>query len=649
MTDSAKHAALDPDTAAKLLAEEMERRLAGTPLGEEEITRRFPGREHAVRELLATLDRVEQARLKAEDELERLDLISRAAEIKLPGYELVHPVAGGGQGMVFRGRRVVGGAAVAVKFLLRTVLADEGERKRFAREAAILRQLDHPQIVKVLEFGVTADDIPYLVMPFVEGGPLRVGRLAQTMPLDDRLKLFVNIARVVQAAHDRGVIHRDLKPGNIRITADGVPHLLDFGLAACTRDLVSLQSLQTTGRGRGTPLWASPEQLRGDRDITPASDVFSLGVILHQLVTDGGLPPQVTEALRFEIEPLFDDLKPFKTRSHALSRSIRPDLRRVIQRCLLEDPAKRYQNAGELADAAEACLGYRPPHRRGTVWLAIAAIVAIVASGVAAWAPWKPVQPHFQFPESINGRQLVTVMDMGFAWIPPGEFMMGAGANDPGPPYPDERPQRLVKVERGFYMQRTEVRQSQFQRVMGYNPSKFVDPDRPVERVSYPEAEEFCRKASQITGRTIRLPTEIEWEYACRAGTNTIWFFGDNPRLFQRYGNIADRSAAEHQKIPVFMPWNDTNPGPAPSGTYGWNAWALHDTLGNVWEWCQGPYLVDPLDPASAVEGKAALRGGSWWDVPETARCAHRNPQDYGTKPSTVGFRVVMEDQPDSQ
>lgn len=636
---------IDSKTAAQLLAEEMERRLAGTPITDEEIRERFPGQEASVRELLATLDRVEAARIRVEEEAERFDLLARVAELEVPGYELVHPIGNGGQGMVFRARRLASGDVVAIKFLMPAVLADESERRRFKREAAILRELDHPQIVKVVAFDVTPDDIPYLVMRFVDGASLHAGRLARTMSLNERLKLFVGIARVVQAAHDRGVVHRDLKPNNIRLAPDGTPFLLDFGLAACNRDLASLRSLQTTGRARGTPLWCSHEQLRGDLEITPASDVFSLGVILHQLTADGTLPPQVLESLRLEVEPLFDELPSFRRGSARLARSIRPDIRRVIERSLKEAPTDRYQNAGELAAAAEKLLDYRPPHRRGTVWLAMAGVATLLAGGVAAWAPWKPIQPNVQFPESVNGRPLMTLddLEMGFSWIPAGEFMMGASEKDPGPPFPDERPQRVVKVASAFYIQRTEVRQFQFQKVMGYNPSKFVDPHRPVERVSYSEAVEFCRKASELTGRKIRLPTEIEWEYACRAGTNTVWFFGDNQRLFQRFGNVADREGADKQKIPVFMPWSDGNAATAQTGLYGWNGWAIYDMLGNVWEWCQGPYLVDPLDPSSAVEGKAALRGGSWWDVPETARCAHRNPQDYATKPSTVGFRVVME------
>ncbi len=635
---------LDPQTAARLLAEEMERRLSGTPLSDEEIRQRFPGREAAVRELLTSLDRVEQARLRAEDELERFDLITRAAELKIPGYELLHPIASGGQGMVFRGKRLDGGAEVAIKLLMPAVLADESERRRFRREAAILRELDHLQIVKVIDFDVTPEGVPYLVMPFVEGEPLRVGRLTRSMSLDGRLRLFIRIARIVQAAHERGVIHRDIKPNNIRIAADGTPFLLDFGLAACTRDLASLRSLQTTGRARGTPLWCSHEQLRGDREITPASDIFSLGVILHQLVADGTLPPHVLESLRLEVESLFEETSSFTRGGTRLSRNIRPDIRRVLERCLKELPADRYQSAGELAVAAEKLLDYRPPHRRGTVWLAVAAITVVVAGCVAAWAPWKPPQAVARHPSPVNGRPFQKLFDDWVVWIPPGEFMMGAESDEPGMAYADERPQRLARVEKGFYMHVMEIRQKQFEQVMGYNPSRFIDPDKPVERVSYTEAVEFCRKASELTGRTIRLPTEVEWEYACRSGTTTTWFFGNNPRLFQRYGNIADRRASAEHNMEGFMDWDDGNAGTAKCGMYAWSGWSLHDMLGNVWEWCQGPYLVDPLDPSTAIEGKAALRGGSWWDVPDTARAAHRNPQDYATKPSTVGFRVVMEE-----
>lgn len=639
---------IEPLEAARLLAEEMQRRLDGRPITDDELAVRFPGREDGVRALLSTLDRVEQARLDADEDLDAFEDLLSTVDLSLEGYDLLHPIGAGGQGVVFKARRVDprgqppgDGEPLAIKFLRPAVLGDEAARRRFRQEAATLAEVEHPAVVKVVEFGETEQGIPYLVMPFVRGRHLSVRR---TSSIPERLRLFVAVARGVQAAHERGIVHRDLKPANIRIDDAGRPRILDFGLAIDARAPAARRSLVATGKALGTPAWSSYEQLRGDAAVTPASDVFSLGVILHQLLADGNFPPHLAEQFRLTLEPVVEaGGTPSPPRELAVSRDVRADLRQIIQRCLRVDPGQRYQTAGELADAVERQVDYRPPSpRRRVAGLALAA-VAVAGLALSAWRPWEQPRQIDRALKPVNGREMVTVLGGRFVWIPPGDFMLGAAADEPSSHH-DERPPRPARVQRGFYLLQTEVPQRIFQDVMGYNPSAFVDPNRPVERVNYGEAVEFCRRASERTGRRIRLPTEVEWEYACRAGATTPWFFGGEPKLFIRYGNIADRSAAAKHGVEGYMDWDDAHAGTAPCGSYGVSRWSTFDMLGNVWEWCQGPYQIDPLDPATAVEGRAGARGGSWWDLPGTARSAHRNPLELSAKASTLGFRVVMEE-----
>lgn len=175
---------------------------------------------------------------------------------------------------------------------------------------------------------------------------------------------------------------------------------------------------------------------------------------------------------------------------------------------------------------------------------------------------------------------------------------------------------------------------------MGTNPSRFVGDDLPVDSVTYQEAVEFCRRLSELTGKRFRLPTEWEWEYACRAGTTTHFYFGDDPKLMLRYGNAMDQSN-NFPSVNARMPYNDGYESTAPCGAFHANLWLMQDMLGNVWEWCAGPYQIEPDDPSTRIADRAPLRGGSWWDVPRDA--SERNPIAMADRVSTVGFRVAMD------
>ena len=222
-----------------------------------------------------------------------------------------------------------------------------------------------------------------------------------------------------------------------------------------------------------------------------------------------------------------------------------------------------------------------------------------------------------------------------FVWIPPGEFMMGSPEDESGR-YNDESPQHLVRFASGFWMQTTPVTQAQWQAVMGNNPAYFksVGSDAPVERVSWNDVQEFIQKLNSTTKETqFRLPTEAEWEYACRAGSTTAYCFGDDESLLEQYA------------------WYDKNAGDTthPVGQLTPNAWGLYDMHGNVWEWCadwQGDYpsgaVTDPTGPTSFGAFRA-LRGGAWFSYARNCRAAYRwrarRPSD---RDDSIGFRLVF-------
>jgi len=211
---------------------------------------------------------------------------------------------------------------------------------------------------------------------------------------------------------------------------------------------------------------------------------------------------------------------------------------------------------------------------------------------------------------------------MKLVLIRPGKFMMGEGE------YRHE-----VTISKPFYMGVTEVTQAQYEAVMGKNPSYYKGATNPVDQVSWDDATEFCKKLSEKIRQAVRLPTEAEWEYACRAGTQTAFSFGDDPSALGDYA------------------WWDGNSGATthPVGQKRPNAWGLYDMHGNVWEWCadwfgeypKGP-VTDPSGPATGSDIRV-VRGGSWYDVGSVSfRCACRFSYDPPDRSVSYGFRCAM-------
>ena len=201
-------------------------------------------------------------------------------------------------------------------------------------------------------------------------------------------------------------------------------------------------------------------------------------------------------------------------------------------------------------------------------------------------------------------------MEMVLVLIPPGEFLMGSPDSD-ALAGGSEKPQHRVQISEPFYLGMCEVTQEQYRRVTGENPSRYKgDAQRPVERVSWNDAVEFCRQLSDTEGREYRLPTEAEWEYACRAGSTTKWCFGDSTAGLEDYA------------------WYSANSGGQthPVGQKSPNAWGLHDMHGNVYEWCAdwyGPGYYrnsPPYDPIGAASGSDRVRRGGCW-AGDAGRC----------------------------
>src|SRR5215470_6436842 len=208
-------------------------------------------------------------------------------EGRVGAYEILSEIAQGGMGAVYRAVRADGQYTqqVALK-IVRADLSSALAASRFRNERQILASLDHPNIAKILDGGSTADGLPYFVMEYIDGRPITEYCDLHKLSIPARIALFRSVCSAVHYAHQHLVIHRDIKPSNILVTADGIPKLLDFGIAKILDPGVLPENSTLTGGGQWlmTPEYASPEQLRGD-PITTATDVYSLGLVLYQLLT----------------------------------------------------------------------------------------------------------------------------------------------------------------------------------------------------------------------------------------------------------------------------------------------------------------------------------------------------------------------------
>ncbi|MED5622316.1 serine/threonine protein kinase [Ideonella sp. BN130291] len=283
---------------------------------------------------------------------------------RLGAYRLLSLLGSGGMGQVYLAERADGHyqQRVAVKLLREGVVQPQAVA-RFTAERQILASLDHPHLAKVLDGGVSEEGVPYFVMEAVDGEPLDLHCHANALPLPERLKLFRTVCQVVHYAHSKGVVHRDLKPANILVTAEGVVKLVDFGIA---KRIASAGPGTATRQRVMTLEYASPEQVRGD-PVTPASDVFSLGVVLYRLLTNALPYPAEATHSDYELGRAICDTEPVRpsdSTGHRLRRQLKGDLDAVVLKALRKEPQHRYASAEALSDDIFRHLEGLPVHAR---------------------------------------------------------------------------------------------------------------------------------------------------------------------------------------------------------------------------------------------------------------------------------------------
>ena len=526
----------------------------------------------------------------------------------------------------------------------------------FKEEAFRLYELgeNHSQIPRLLAYFEQASSL-YLVQEFIQG--LTLLQEVQQEPYTEAKvrQLLIDLLPVLDFIHENNVIHRDIKPENIiRRDSDGRLVLIDFGGAK--------QVTQTSIARQATAIYtlgyAPTEQMAGFA--CHASDLYALGVTCVRLLTQ--CLPQHNSYGNFD-DQIYDPMNgKWLWQEHLQQKgvSVSEDLSQILDKLLEHLPSERYQSAVEVLHDLKVSTKIIVETQIPTTQPTLIPAAPVIQTKL----PLPPLQTfEFEVVTVDTGGRVVNRdrnqaqylveelnkdLTLEMVSIPGGAYLMGS-PNFEGDA--DERPQHQVAIA-PFFMGKYLVTQAQWRAVAGLPkikqalnpyPSKYKGQNRPVENVSWHEAIEFCARLSQKTGREYRLPSEAEWEYACRAGTTTSFHFGE-----ALTSDLANFSDTESQNIEAKTRYRKET---TDVGSFRVaNAFGLYDMHGLVWEWCADPWHINyngaPTDGTVWSEGgdiyRRVLRGGSWNFSAELCRSASRswNESDGGLR--ICGFRVVF-------
>src|SRR5437899_8839066 len=334
----------------------------------------------------------EASRQAFESVLEEANVTDK--EWRLGHYEILEEIGRGGMGVIYRARQQHSRRIVAVKRIRAHQVNSHETLVRFRREAEAVASLDHPNILPIHEVSESEEGLPFFSMKYATGGSLRTAAPALRKHPRECVRLMAKVARAIAYAHGKGVLHRDLQPGNILLDENGEPMVSDFGLAKWLNETSDLtRTLETLG----TPGYIAPEQAEcRAADLTSAADTYSLGAILFYLLT--GRPPFVGPNVLHVIHQAAMTPAP---RLRSLAPSLDRDLETIVARCLESDPSARYRSAEALADDLEHWLRHEPIRAqrtgvftRGRKWVRrnptstvlVASLVAVAAvAGVVLW------------------------------------------------------------------------------------------------------------------------------------------------------------------------------------------------------------------------------------------------------------------------
>ena len=545
--------------------------------------------------------------------------------------------------------------------------ANQRVTELFDREAAQLEILgEHPRIPRLLAY-FQENSCLYLAQEYIEGEDLAQELKAKGVWNEEKIRqLLGELLPVIQFIHENKVIHRDLKPANIMrrststiMAKKGDLILIDFGIS---KDL-SANVQQTIAKSiAGTNGYAPLEQMALG-EACPASDLYSLGITCFELLANEN--PYL----------LFLDRGYSWTQNYQeyLPSNISDNLQQVLGKLLQKNYQQRYQLAREVMEDLQVSVPQQSMFPSAKTWF-VAPSKSMKSTVISSLSVESETQQKlglktFEFTtfkvsdrgeeiESKNRQAYYFTENLGngmildMVAIPGGIFMMGAPTNEKGS-YDYEKPQHKVAVKT-FFMGKYPVTQAQWKAVTNLpkisreldpNPAYFKGNNRPVEEISWHDAREFCNRLSQYTGKEYKLPSEVQWEYACRAETTTPFYFGETITSelvnFDARGSYANELQGEYKGQTTMV------------GSFPPNAFGLYDLHGNVNEWCGDTwhenYEGAPVDDSTWIdegnnsnrESRQVMRGGSWDCIRWICRSASRIGVVDDARRSDIGFRLV--------
>ena len=534
-------------------------------------------------------------------------------------YKLHQIIGSGGFATVWKSWDKETRTVVAIKVLHGQWVKDKNRRDRFFRGARQMKKLNHPGIVRVLDEKIEDGGYYYFVMEYLSGGTLRELGKNGKLTTQQIVNIILQIGDAIDHAHGHDMVHRDVKPLNILLDANGEAKLTDFDL---------VKAADTTGGTRtgamGSFVYSAPEAMENAKESDHRADIYSLGMTAFFLFHKKDIPVSVIYAQ-----------KQFCNKVECPQA-----LKEVLLKAIAIAPEKRYQAVEEFCDRLKNPLRTLSSDNRPASSLSLPEKV--------------------DTDKKAESKELIIEPEKIKRWIriEPGEFLMGSPDDEPGR-WKHEGPVHKVRITRPFLLKSTPVTQDEWRVLMGNNPSYFKggSSECPVEQVNWWEALAFCNALSlrdgfetcyelkisnkkkpgedmeceSVTFKGLdctgyRLPTEAEWEYAARAGTTGAI-----------YSNNLDDIA-----------WYDKNSsgGTHPVGQKKPNSWDLYDMLGNAYEWtwdCYGDYgkntVNDPVGPDRIV--LRVFRSGGFSNYARYCRSANRYGNGPGYRRYNLGFRVA--------
>ncbi len=611
----------------------------------------------------------------------------RARSLTIGPYRILDLVGEGGMGRVFRALHTRLGREVALKVIRREKLANPLTVRRFRQEIQAVAHMSHPNVVLAFDADEAGGD-HYLAMEFVDGIDLtKLVRERGPMAIPVACDYVRQAALGLHHAYERGLVHRDVKPSNIMVSKTGQVKVLDLGLAMLNEAPRGEEATRVTQEGFviGTPDFLAPEQAQNPLNVDTRADVYALGATLFYLLT-GKVPYEGSNPTEKLMKHVSDP--PPKLLKYLPTAP--PQLEQLIEWMMAKDPKARPQTPRQAADAlaafctppaggapampmpgqyvmptfsfdpsassqifrlpqSEAPARVRERIRSGhsrTGWFV--GIIAIVTLGVLAYSIYR----YTLMPDPPPEKEYTNSIGMKMVLIPAGTFTMGSPESEMGHS-PEESPTNEVTLDQPYYMSTTEITSGQYQLLMGKSPAWTAGRVRggtewPVESVTWQEAQEFCKRLNERDrtrqrGWSYRLPTEAEWEYACRAGTTTAFSFGEQLRPEHGETTLPEPSEIPEEENKVRLPTM-----PSKVGLSQPNGFGLFDMHGNVAEWCQDYYVRSypegqRQNPSGPTSGDIrSVRGGSFDQLPLQCRSAVRKGMQPEVRDRTVGFRVVL-------